>query len=372
MSLYRASHPPPISARRKSRSTRSGRGSMPSPPRAIPNSGVIVGDDSVMVVDAQATPAMASEVIERVRKVTDKPIKYVLLHALSRGARARRLGLQGRGDYRLRRRARHDRRARPAGHGVRDRPLPAAVPRRRDHSRPDLADRHLPERHLGLPRPAREVRISHIGRAHTARRRGRRGAGRRRRVLRRPRRISSACYCGDAHFTDWPANARRRSPAFQADALVPGRGEALVGPDGGARGHGSSSAQFLRASTAVRRGVARGASLEELLRCGRSTAMRPRVRELADLRRCAVRRVARYDEAQGVDTPPRLDGERDRAMWASHCRGGRLVICGCDHCSLGLFLAGRAAGGRGGGHPPSVRPDQAGRRWAVSCGCHPA
>jgi glyoxylase-like metal-dependent hydrolase (beta-lactamase superfamily II) len=44
-----------------------------------PNSGVIIGDDSVMVVDAQATPVLALEVISRVRKVTDKPIKYVLL-----------------------------------------------------------------------------------------------------------------------------------------------------------------------------------------------------------------------------------------------------------------------------------------------------
>src|ERR1700689_1639855 len=44
-----------------------------------PNSGVIVGDDGVMVIDAQATPVMARQVIERVKKVTDKPIKYVLL-----------------------------------------------------------------------------------------------------------------------------------------------------------------------------------------------------------------------------------------------------------------------------------------------------
>ena len=58
-----------------------------------PNSGIIVGDDGVMVVDAQATPVMALEVIERVRKVTDKPIKYVLLIALPRRARARRVGL---------------------------------------------------------------------------------------------------------------------------------------------------------------------------------------------------------------------------------------------------------------------------------------
>src|SRR5580765_2939081 len=44
-----------------------------------PNSGVIIGDDAVMVVDAQATPVMADLVIERIRKVTDKPIKYVVL-----------------------------------------------------------------------------------------------------------------------------------------------------------------------------------------------------------------------------------------------------------------------------------------------------
>src|SRR5580700_12136699 len=44
-----------------------------------PNSGVIVGDDAVLVIDAQATPVMAREVIERVASITDKPIRYVLL-----------------------------------------------------------------------------------------------------------------------------------------------------------------------------------------------------------------------------------------------------------------------------------------------------
>src|SRR5437773_7006348 len=44
-----------------------------------PNSGVIVGDDGVIVIDAQATPALAGQVIERVRTVTDKPIKHVVL-----------------------------------------------------------------------------------------------------------------------------------------------------------------------------------------------------------------------------------------------------------------------------------------------------
>src|ERR1700678_44327 len=44
-----------------------------------PNSAIIVGDDGCIVFDAQATPAMADKVIERVRTVTDKPIKYVVL-----------------------------------------------------------------------------------------------------------------------------------------------------------------------------------------------------------------------------------------------------------------------------------------------------
>src|SRR5262245_42484868 len=43
-----------------------------------PNSGVIVGDDSCLVIDAQATPAMAEQVIARVRMVTDKPIVHVI------------------------------------------------------------------------------------------------------------------------------------------------------------------------------------------------------------------------------------------------------------------------------------------------------
>ena len=44
-----------------------------------PNSGVIIGDDGVMVIDATATPIMAQDLIAKIRKVTDKPFKYVTL-----------------------------------------------------------------------------------------------------------------------------------------------------------------------------------------------------------------------------------------------------------------------------------------------------
>src|SRR5258708_29549881 len=44
-----------------------------------PNTGIVIGDDAVMVIDTQATPVMAQDVIRRIREVPDKPIKYVVL-----------------------------------------------------------------------------------------------------------------------------------------------------------------------------------------------------------------------------------------------------------------------------------------------------
>jgi glyoxylase-like metal-dependent hydrolase (beta-lactamase superfamily II) len=44
-----------------------------------PNTGVIIGDDSVMIVEAQATPRLARKVIDCVRSVTDKPISHLVL-----------------------------------------------------------------------------------------------------------------------------------------------------------------------------------------------------------------------------------------------------------------------------------------------------
>ena len=44
-----------------------------------PNSGVIIGDDSVMIIEAQATPRLAKKVIEKVREVTDKSITHLVM-----------------------------------------------------------------------------------------------------------------------------------------------------------------------------------------------------------------------------------------------------------------------------------------------------
>ena len=44
-----------------------------------PNTGVIIGDDGCMIIDATATPVAAQGVIQKIREITDKPIKYVVL-----------------------------------------------------------------------------------------------------------------------------------------------------------------------------------------------------------------------------------------------------------------------------------------------------
>ena len=44
-----------------------------------PNSAVVIGDDSVLVMEAQATPVMAKALIEKIQTVSDKPIKHLVL-----------------------------------------------------------------------------------------------------------------------------------------------------------------------------------------------------------------------------------------------------------------------------------------------------
>jgi hypothetical protein len=54
--------------------TEIGRGLYAFTAEGDPNSGVIIGDDAVTVIEAQATPRLASKVIECIRMVTDKPV----------------------------------------------------------------------------------------------------------------------------------------------------------------------------------------------------------------------------------------------------------------------------------------------------------
>ena len=192
-----------------------------------PNTGVIIGDDSVMVIDAQATPRLANVVVEKIRSITDKPIKHVVLshyHAV------RVLGAS----------------AYDASEIIASDKCLAMIHERGQEDWdsefgrfPRLFEGH--ESIPGLTWPTltfvermtlhlgrRRVELMFLGRAHTA------GDI----VAFVPDEevmftgdiveYHSACYCGDGHFNDW-GNTLDNIAAFRPAAIAPGRGDALVG-----------------------------------------------------------------------------------------------------------------------------------------------
>ncbi len=279
-----------------------------------PNTGVIIGDDCVMIVDAQATPRLANKVIEKVRSVTDKPIKYVVLthyHAV------RVLGASAYG----------------ASETIMSDTARAMVAERGQEDWESEFGRfpRLFEGHQSIPGltwPSltfsksatfflgkRRVDLRFLGRAHTA------GDI----VAFVPDanvmftgdivEYHSACYCGDGHFGDWPATLEAIR-AYRLDAIAPGRGDALVG-EKMVNAALDNTADFV---TSTFRPIARiaqgGGSLKQAWDACRA-ACDPKFADYAIYEHCLPFNVARaYDEALGIDTPRIWTAERDREMWA--------------------------------------------------------
>jgi glyoxylase-like metal-dependent hydrolase (beta-lactamase superfamily II) len=168
-----------------------------------PNSAIIVGDDGCLVFDAQSTPAMANKVIERVRAVTDKPIKYVVLshyHAvrvLGASAYKAQAVIASQETYRL-----------VEERGQQD--WDSEYGRFPRLFRPDLADAHLRRRDVALSRQTRSAADAARRRSHLRRYR-RLGAGCRGDVLRRPHRISFGLLLRRRAFARMAGDAERNS-----------------------------------------------------------------------------------------------------------------------------------------------------------------
>lgn len=280
-----------------------------------PNSGIIVGDDGVMVIDAQPTPAMAEELIACVAKVTDKPIKYVLLthyHAV------RTLGASAyKGAEIL---ASDTTRGLIAERGRED--MESEIGRfprlfRAAETIPGLTwpTVTFPDQ-ISIWLGRREVRILHIGRGHTA--------GDAIAVVPDVGAVfagdlveyKSACYCGDAHFADWPATLDNLAE-MQATALVPGRGAALTTPEMVAEGIALTADFIATLYTSVSESVAKGRSLKDAFDFAR-LAMDPTFKTFALYEHCLPFNVVRaYDEARGIEWPVVWTAARDREMWAA-------------------------------------------------------
>jgi glyoxylase-like metal-dependent hydrolase (beta-lactamase superfamily II) len=280
-----------------------------------PNTGVIVGDDGVMVIDAQATPLMAREVIRRIRSVTSKPIKYVVLthyHAVRvLGASAYKaehiiaseatLGLireRGAADMKSEI-GRFPRLFRGAG------TIPGLT-------WPTLTFRG----ELTLLMGKLEVKIVHAGAGHT-------GGDT---IVWVPSQkvlfsgdlveYEAGIYTGDAHLEVWPQTLERLR-ALKPHALVPGRGPALTTPAASDRAIAYTQ-NFIRGLYQVaQRGVRARKSLKQVYEMARRR-MDPTYGRYPIYEHCMPFDVSRaYDEASGIKHPRIWTAKRDQDMWKS-------------------------------------------------------
>jgi glyoxylase-like metal-dependent hydrolase (beta-lactamase superfamily II) len=280
-----------------------------------PNTGVIVGDDGVMVIDAQATPLMAREVIRRIRGVTSKPIRYVVLthyHAVR---------VLGASAYK----AEHVIASEATLELIRERgeaDMKSEIGRfprlfRGAQTIPGLTWPTLTfSGELTLRMGGLDVRVIHAGAGHTA------GDT----IVWVPSQrvlfsgdlveFEAGVYTGDAHLEAWPATLEKLR-ALKPQALVPGRGPALTSP--GACNRAIDYTQdFIRGLYEVaRRGVKARKSLKEVYAMARRR-MDPTYSKYPIYEHCMPFDVSRaYDEASGIKHPRIWTARRDLDMWKS-------------------------------------------------------
>ena len=278
-----------------------------------PNTGIVVGDDAVMVIDTQATPVMAQDVIRRIREVTDKPIRYVVLshyHAV------RVLGAAAyRPDHVIASRDTYDL---IVERGEAD--MKSEIERfprlfRAVESIPGLTWPTLVfERRLTLMLGQLEVEIMQLGRGHT------KGDT----VVWLPQdkvlfsgdlvEFDATPYTGDAYLADWPATLDAIA-ALAPDKLVPGRGAALKDPAQVKAGLDGTRAFVTAMFESVKAGVAAGKDLRTIYR-DTYAALKPRFGHWVIFDHCLPFDVTRaYDEATKHRDPRIWTAQRDKEMW---------------------------------------------------------
>ncbi len=279
-----------------------------------PNTGVIVGDDAVLVLDTQATPVMAQDVIRRIREVTDKPIQYVLLthyHAvrvLGASAYQPRHIIASQDTYDLIVERGEQDKASEIGRFPRlfrnVESVPAGL------TWPTLTFTGKMTLWLGKL----EVQLLQLGRGHT------KGDT----VAWLPQQkilfsgdlveFDATPYAGDAYFRDWPQTLDNIA-ALKPEKLVPGRGAALTTPEQVQAGLAGTRAFIADVYESVKAGVAAGQDLNAVYR---STYARlaPKYGQWVIFDHCMPFDVTRcYDEVTQYPDPRIWTAERDRQMW---------------------------------------------------------
>lgn len=281
-----------------------------------PNTGIIIGDDAVMVIDTQATPVMAQDVIRYIREITDKPIKYVLLshyHAV------RVLGAKAYGAEHII--ASEDTRDLIVERGEFDRESEIGRFPRLFQNVESVPD--------GLTWPTMtfntkmtlwlgklEVQILQLGRGHT------KGDT----VVWLPAEkvlfsgdlveFGATPYAGDAYFKDWPQTLDKLA-ALKPEKLVPGRGAALQTSAQVQEGLADTRAFISELYESVKERATKGESLNEVYKAT-FAKLQPKYGNWVIFNHCMPFNVTRaYDEAMQYPEPRIWTAERDVQMWSA-------------------------------------------------------
>ena len=272
------------------------------------NTGVVIGEKGVLIVDAQATPALAEKVLQKVRELTDKPIKQVVLthfhsdntlgalafepgEVIASDLTRRMMETRGVEEIRVAR--------------ERDAALFAGLPGNIGVSMPSMTIASSMTIDLG----GLDVRLMHLGRAHTM------GdlvvwvpqSG----VIFAGDLVQKAAvpYCGDAHLADWP-RALDRITAFRPTALMPGRGKSAIGAQAVATAVETTRDFVVTLRDAAAACVEQSLGLKDTFQAVRD-ALAARFGSKADFEFHLPISVARaYDEALGLDQPQIWTRER--------------------------------------------------------------
>ncbi len=283
-----------------------------------PNSGVIIGDDSVLIVDTTATPAMAKDLIRRIRAITDKPIKHVVLshyHAVRvLGASAyfnegAQQIIASRGTYEM-----------IVERGEAD--MKSEIERfprlfSGVETVPGLTWPTLVfEKEITLFLGTLEVKIMHLGAGHT------KGDT----VVWIPSQkvlfsgdlveYGAACYCGDAQLEQWP-HTLEALRALGPEKLVPGRGPAMFNIQEVNVGIDYTKDFVTTLLQQGREAVAQKLDLKGAMAHARK-AMDPKFGQVFIYEHCLPFDVSRaFDEASGVSHPRIWTAQRDQEMWSA-------------------------------------------------------
>ena len=282
-----------------------------------PNTGIVIGDDAVMVIDTQATPVMAADVIRRIREVTDKPIKYVVLshyHAV-RVLGASAYMAEG-GEHII---ASHDTLDLIKERGEQDKASEIGrFPRLFQNVESVPPGMTWPtltfSGKLTLFLGKLEVQLLQLGRGHT------KGDT----VVWLPQEkilfsgdlveFDATPYAGDAYFKDWPKTLDNLA-ALQPAKLVPGRGAALQTADQVAAGLAGTRAFVSELYESVKAGASAGRDLKTVYQ-ETYARLTPKYGQWVIFAHCMPFDVTRaFDEATQYLDPRIWTAERDIAMW---------------------------------------------------------